>query len=304
MYVTPAGALAKNGSNWANAMGYAEWEADVEGSAEAGDIYYVAGGTYTLTSDFTTTLDGTDAAPIKIIGVKSTTTNEPPIASDWATGTDRPLITDGASAYTFTFDTYWQIRNIRGTTSDTDGIKAVGGSILENVSWVNDGAATRDAIDCHRAINCESVSTNGRAINNSVAGGIITGCYVHDSATGIILYLTNFATFNIADTCTTGIALTDGQHNCSITNNTIYNSTTGIDGGTAVRNTILNNIISDCATGIAFDSEDPSNWSDYNDIFNTSVADRSNVMVGEHDVDVDPGFGGAAGGDFSITGAI
>ena len=69
MYVTVAGAGDKSGSTWGNAMGLGEWETDVEATAEAGDIYYLEAGTYTLTNAFSTALDGTDVAPIKIIGV-------------------------------------------------------------------------------------------------------------------------------------------------------------------------------------------------------------------------------------------
>ena len=88
MYVTVAGAGTKAGTSWANAFGYAEWETDYEGSAEPGDIYYVEDGTYTLTSDFSTARDGTVDSYIKVIGVATGTTNEPPVSSDWGFTTE------------------------------------------------------------------------------------------------------------------------------------------------------------------------------------------------------------------------
>ena len=110
MYVTVAGAGDNSGDSWANAMALSDFETDLEGSAEAGDIYYVKEGTYTLTSDLDwSSQDGSYTNPIIIIGVKTETTHEPPEFSDWASGDDRPLIAQGG--YALTTGDYARVRN-------------------------------------------------------------------------------------------------------------------------------------------------------------------------------------------------
>lgn len=319
MYVTPAGADTKTGADWAHAMGYAEWETDVEGSAEAGDIYYVAGGTYTLTSDFVTALDGAVDNPIYIIGVKSSTTNEPPVASDFATGTDRPLITDGASAYTFDVDDYWVVKNIRMTGSDTNSISIGSGSIIENCYASNDGAATRNALfltQLNEAVSCELTSTNGVGVVAS-ANAKIYGCYIHDSATGISGGTSdNFSIIgNFIDTCPIALSFGNASTTHTIVNNTLYNDdktdagSIGISSGTTnTHYIIINNIITGFETGISNGDNYSNTWYiDYNDFYDCGT-DRTNVAItapvrSSHDIDVNPAFTDAANGDFSVTAA-
>lgn len=326
MYVTPAGAGAKDGAAWASAMGYAEFETDVEASAEAGDIYYVAGGTYTLTSDFVTALDGTADAPIYIIGVKSGTTNEPPVASDYPTvaeiraGTDGPLFTDGASAYTFDVDDFWIVKNARVESGDLSSFSLGVRSIAENVSSINDGAATRNAFNLsgyNIVLKCEAVSTNGNAVN--MAGGFhrILFNYIHDSAVAInpgsgdsMVVIGNFL-----DTNPIGFNAGNGSTDHTIINNTIYNDNSadagsiGIESGTTnTAYALLNNIITGFETGIANDDAYSNSWiSDYNDLYDCGT-DRTNLAITSptrsiNDIDVDPTFGNAANGDFSISAA-
>lgn len=312
MYVTTAGAGAKDGAAWASAMGYAEWETDVEASAEAGDIYYVAGGTYTLTSDFLTILDGTAVAPIKIIGVNSGTTNEPPVAADWATGDNRPLITDTTNAYTFTFNNYWEIRNIRITGSDIDGIRADTGSLIENCKVSNDSVAERAAISSGgqaKIVNCEAICTNGNAIGAGANNTVVEFCYLHDSKTGINCNGTDnfFIAFNIIDTVSSyGVNTGNSALHLVITNNTIYSGTAkgvgtiGIYAGTTCTNyTVTHNIITDFETGVSFgDTSSNSGYFNYNDYYDNTT-DRVNTPTGNNDVDVNPEFT-TPGSDFSL----
>lgn len=68
MYVTVAGAGGKTGADWANAMSSAEFETDIEGAAEAGDIYYVMSGTYDYSGGAVATArDGAAANPVTVI---------------------------------------------------------------------------------------------------------------------------------------------------------------------------------------------------------------------------------------------
>ena len=144
MYVTVAGADDKSGGTWATAMGYAEWETDLEGASEAGDIYYVAGGTYNLTSslDFNARA-GTSLAPICIIGVNSGTTNEPPVYSDWAMGDNRPLLV-GGSYYCMYSGNYSKVFNLRGTATGSYGFLNKGYSVFYNIK--STGAASTAAL--------------------------------------------------------------------------------------------------------------------------------------------------------------
>lgn len=302
-YATVAGAGAKNGAAWATAFDLAALETHVEGSAAAGDLYYVAGGTYTLTGNWNTALDGTAASPIHFIGVKSGTTNEPPIVSDWADDTDRPLF--AAAANECRFDNYWIIRNIRVTTTEDDGFRADTGSLIVNCYSNNSSNADRIAIkvagDQSRIIDCEAESggaTKGRCIGLPNAAARVIGCYCHDGSDGIVISLGAVISFNIIDTMDdTGIN-GGNDHAVVAMNNTIYNCSVGISETIGTRWVVMNNIISDCTTGISWDTEQKSNYFDFNNYYN-NTADVSNVTKGPNATAYEPQYTGA--GDFSLN---
>lgn len=305
-YVDPSGAGGKDGSDWDNAFGLGEWETHLEGSAAAGDFYYVKGGTYTFTSNISTAKDGTATNPITIIGVNSGTTNEPPISSDWATGANRPLM--AAAAYDFIFDNYWIIRNLRVTITDIYGLRADQGALIVNCNSNNSsGSAGRCGISTYGTdsciINCESQSVNGFCSYVLQFDCKVIGCYLHDGETGIEGYADANYVFNIIDTMSGhGISfITSGpMMSTAIINNTIYNCGTGIEEDTGDRFMVMNNIISDCTTGIKWGTEQKSNYFDYNNYYN-NTADVSNVTKGENATAYEPQYTGAAGGDFSLN---
>lgn len=312
MYVTPAGALAKDGSNWANAMGYAEFETDIEGAAEAGDIYYIAGGTYTLTSDISCAArDGTAAAPIKFIGVNSGTTNEPPVVADWATGNNRPLFTDTTSSYNFDGADYWQLFNLRMEGSDTACLRTDANSLMVNCKATNDsGTAARSAFTFTtqagaKFINCEGISTNGVAFTlGTGSNNAILYCYAHDSVTGISAGgFTAVIAFNIVDTCSTvGITWATGKDFHILINNTIYNCVTGLSSTDNQMCLIMHNIFNDNATiGATFDALTDTNYDNYNNYEGNGTNPPANLTQGAGDISVDPSFTNAAGGDFSLS---
>lgn len=303
MYTTVAGAGNKDGTDWTNAFGLAEWETDLEGNAEAGDIYYVAGGTYTLTAHLDCANDGTSVAPISVIGVESGTTNEPPVLSDYAYGTDRPLIASGA--YACQFDDYWVLKNIRVTITFAQGFKADDGSALVNCYAFNSSGTSnypgfqlgqpRSSI-----IGCEAISTNGYAIQLVNSSARIVSVYIHDSTVGIsgVFNSANISK-NIIDTCTTGIAMNGSGLGSSVINNTFYTCTTGITGTTDYAMVFLNNILDECGTPASWGTEEKSNLWDYNS-WDGDKSSNSNVTAGLNSIDSDITLTDPANGDFTL----
>jgi len=301
MYVTVAGAGNNSGDSWDNAMALSDWQTDMTSNAEAGDVYFVAAGTYTFTSNTTAANDGTAVAPIKIIGVKSGTTAEPATVSDWATDADRPVINH--TGYSMEFDNYWYIQNLIITHDALSGFRADIGSVFYNLKITNTSESSgRVAVTCStgsRFIGCEIACTNGTAMNLGSYGNVVYGCYVHDSTTGIVFGDTVSVINSVIDTCTTGINLASTDRNI-ITNCTIYNCTTGISGTDGNSSTFANNIIDACTTGASWSTEQKNNFWDYN-IWDNGT-DTSNVTKGGYAITSDPSMTNPDNGDFTLGG--
>lgn len=298
MYVTPAGDGDNSGDSWANAMSLSDWESDCEVSAEAGDIYYVAGGTYTLTNDFSCPNDGVSTSAIKIIGVKSGTTAEPPTASDWAYTTDRPLI--NCSAYQFTLGDYWWIMNLQGTSTDNEGFKHNARSLFYNVKVTNSSAsAGRDGLRHYSytgyCISCEGISTNGDGIDFSY--GSVINSYAHDSNNALRMDNGVQIIASVFDSSTVGINLADNG-TLIILFNTIYGNTTGLSGTTSNNSVYLNNIISDNTTGASWGTAEAIDFWDFN-VWNNDT-DTNNVTMGANAIIADPLLNNPASGDFTL----
>ncbi len=300
MYVTPAGAGNKNGLTWGNAFGLAEFVNELVNNAEAGDIYYVAGGTYNLSGDMITALDGTSQDPIKIIGVKAGTSNAPAEYSDWAFTTDRPLFACGN--YKFQVDDYWVMRNLVLAFTGAGGLtRGDTGWLIENCKITQVAAGTPTAISCGasimRVVNCEVVCTNGYGI---IAGtdGIIIGSYIHDTLRGIWCNNPRIHIWScIIANCTLGIWLND-RYGLTVKNNTIYNCDVGLDGPNFWGSLVLNNIIEACGVGAQQVAEKKTNLWDYNNWRNT--LDVNNVTKGPHATAYDPKFINAGAGNFAL----
>ena len=301
--VTPAGAGDKSGENgsgvadWQNAMGEAEFETDVETATEAGDSYFLAGGTYNLGSSIATGRDGLVTAPILITGVKAATTAEPPTVTDWAYGTDRPLIVGGAWA--FEFDNYWQIRNLRVTSTRSGSSAGMGcdaGCLMYNCKA--DNTSSGRGLDCDGImISSEATSATGSGI---VSSGLIINSYAHDSGICIQAGSTLTIASSVADTCTTGIGIA-ASNDVIVINNTIFNSTTGISGTSGFRHRILNNIIDTCTMGAEWTTETPINYFDYN-AWGNNTDDVALVTQGENAItSASTYIASAGGGDFTVA---
>jgi hypothetical protein len=303
MYVTPAGAGTKAGGSWANAMDEAAFEVDIEGGAEAGDIYYVAGGTYTLDSDYLTGRNGGSYSPIKIIGVNSGTTNEPPVLADWATGDNRPLFAAGAWNFLWNACYNWMYYNFRVTTTNAVGFLPALYSISYNVSVNNSsGTSSRTAFYSGSAVNlavCECVSTNGYGIFTNGGSTHYVCCYIHDSFAGIIETTSNFNILlnSIIDTCSTGTSLSSTIGKVYM-NNVFYGCTVGIVSSSTNGSLFINNIFDGNTKGVVWNTTTNYNLWNFNCWDNTT--DVTNVTKGLSDITGDPAMTNPASADFSL----
>lgn len=310
MYVTTTGAGTKSGLTWANAFSLTEFETDVEGFAEAGDRYFIKEGTYTFTADIISALDGTSASPIEIIGVVSATTAEPPTSSDWATGTNRPLFTE--AAYTFELDNYWRIRNMRFTGTAALVVNMDDYSLTNNCYFQNtSGTANRTGLRVEtysNVVDCECISTNGKALDAASNTTSVIGCYLHDSNYGVQDTIGALFSHCIIDTCTYGIRATNGLR---LFNTVIYNCPTGIYSSYDYGIVLLNNVFDNCTNAFKANNGgtvynhyyiDYNNWSNNTkDMTWDFGSSEDNSAKGPNDTADTPNFTNAAGGDFSLN---
>lgn len=316
-YVTTTGAGAKDGAAWATAFSWTEFATDMTTNAVAGDTYYFKEGSYSSITIGSCTRSGAGDNYIEMIGVKSATTNEPPVASDWADTTARPLITfTAANRWVFTGD-YILTRNLRITGSyATDAIFELDdNSQIENCYTQNTAAnATARAFDSGinvKVIDCEfeAASGIGMVLNTNAK---VLNCYIHDCAvTGILVTSGAYIHGCIVDTCGTGLAI-EADISDILYGNTVYNCTTGIlASSTTYTSFFLNNTISDCTDGFKNNNAgtiDTSLKFDYNNWYNNTHdmswdngSSEDNAAKGANATALDPEFTDAAGGDFSIA---
>jgi len=314
-YVDFTATGTSTGANWANAIdNWTDFDTLLESTVSAGDSIYMMGGqTYTSTSTLATVIDGTQNLPIKLIGVASGTTAEPPTVSDWVTGSDRPLIACGANA--FRLDDYWWMVNLRGTITEATGFRADVGSYAYNCDFRNtSGTAGRIALSMPSAnliVNNQLQSDNGSAIETSTTLARVHSNYIKGSAIGAKFSNSSIFTFNIFYDCVVGL---DGtiSDDVYMLGNVFDNCTDGFTASsTEAPGTIINCSFSNCTNGLKLDysSTNKLNWFlDYNNWYNNtrdiSVDNGStedNSMKGIHDTAVNPNFTAAASDDFTLT---
>ncbi len=316
-YVTVAGAGGQTGADWANAFDISDLETFLETTVAAGDNIYVAGGTYTVSSDINTGRSGTYLLPITIIGVASGTTNEPPVPSDWADGTARPLFdVSGDSATSFTVEDYYVIRNLRVAGQRTARVFEVDDNctVVNCYAYNSYNSATCIALytgGACKIIDCEVVADYGVGIECSGGTNLILGCYVHDTPEGIFPNTGTVMQSCIFDTSTTVGINISGSDTISVVNCTIYNCTAGIIMATnAIMDAFINNTISNCTDGFKCNTAGTvieSAYFDYNNWYNNTRdmswdngSTEDNSAKGSNAVNIDPTFHDAAGGNFSL----
>jgi len=300
MYVTVAGAGNNDGLTWANAMPMADFITDIEGAAEAGDKYFVEEGTYTMGEAIDMSLqDGTAPLPIWIIGVKSGTSNEPPVVGDHATGDNRPLF--AMEANDFIMAEHWKIYNIRFTGSDNLGVQADDYSVLFNVKSSHSGTYGI-YLGYHNviAVACEATGSTTGMVAGS--GCQLTACYVHDCTNGILVTNLQAGIYHcIIDTCSgNGIEIQEARDGARLINNTIYNCGKGILAASARNCTIVNNILDGNTVGIEWTTKTWCNFIDFNCWDNTDDIQDDDVEIGFYPVSADPGMTDPANANFSV----
>ena len=315
-YVTVAGAGDNSGDSWANAMTQAELETLLETTVAAGDNVFVAGGTYTLTSDIYAGRNGTAASRISIIGVDSGTTAEPPTTSDYASGSDRPLFNSDTVTYDMSLGgNYFDLKNFRFTGNDSNRLVGLGANaFVYNCSFQNNYNSSGDigfAIgNSSYAIDCEFISTYGIAVTLGLYARVLNS-YIHDSLTGVTGSDYISIEDSIIDTCSaTGIVLS-ADYNSLLRNLTIYGCGSGITAtGNCTGMILINSTISNCTDGLKSDYSGTIQyyWGDYNNWYNNTRdmswddgSTEDNSAKGPNDIALDPSFTDASNGDFSIA---
>jgi len=312
IYIAATAAGSGDGSDWANVGD----ESDLRGwSPTAGDTAWIKGGsTITLTAGLNIANDGTAVSLIHMIGVKSGTTATPPTASDYAEAVaDQPLIACGANS--FLLDNYWELRNLKFTTTYDFGVRCdTNGRFINCTSTNSSGTADRAAFmsqggSYHTTINCNGESTNGYGF---LSGSTVFcyKCYFHDSNIGIDADGSVLISDCILDTCTTGIILAGIFW--KIAKCSIYNCTSGIAATSgSLSGNLWDTTISGCTDGFKIDLSDvinEDNKFDYNNWYDNTRdmswddgTSEDNTAKGPNALAVDPNFNNAAGGDFSLT---
>ena len=276
-----------------------------------GNTVFIKGGTgvtYTLCEAISVAKSGTSTAPIFVVGYNDTRS-----IGCTCDGANRPTIAAGAN--TLTFASYWLLRNIVVTTTETYGLRGGTGALFVNCKSTNSSAsASRRAFYCGndgaRFVDCEAICTKGSAITLAGTSSYILWCYMHDSAQGCIITNGNALVGVVIDTCTKGISGTNGVYGLYL-NCTIDNCADGISLSNGHTMLALNNIISNCSKGVVLGSYNESAWWDYNDFYNndtdtTRVPTRHATLAlpGPHDIDADPGYTDSANGDYRTGGNV
>jgi hypothetical protein len=290
------------GENNADAVGYVGGAMSLASTLDdeffkqmvAGNIIYVEAGTYTFVEHVQANTAGTATAPISIEGYQTTRGDDP-------TGDNRPLFACGA--YVFRTDRdYWYWKDLRMTVTHATGVTVGDRNIITNVK-VHNSSATSDyeaftSSSYVYFVNCEAISNAGNGIQTANVNYVI-GSYVHDCGVTGIAGTAGYAILinNIIDTCATGVSLY--LHTSMLINNTFYNCTTGVSGGTTYNSVVLSNIFDECTTPASWDTEQKSNWFDYNS-WDGDKSSNVNVTAGDNSIDSDITLTDPANGDFTL----
>jgi len=262
-----------------------------------GNTCWVRSGNYTLGESISiASASATGTDPIFVKGYTSTRGDNPIVS-----GTSQPVIAMGA--FSISLPTFWNINYISFTTTAAIGINMGTATTLFQVKCLNTSTTSgRTAIQVGlRSLlsSCEVVCQNGTAVLTANLGQTITGCYIHDSATGIsIVFNSTFVTDCVVGSCSSiGISLgSNSAGNNRIFNTTINGSSlklsTGINMPAAAspNNSFTNVTISRCAVGISKTSPTQNSNLDFNVNFFDNTADTSNYTKSNTALALNPNF--------------
>ncbi len=253
----------------------------------AGNTCYVKSGTFTLAGAVAAGTAGTGAAPIQVIGYKTT-------HGDTCNTTDRPVLALGA-ANTWAFANYYKLKNLAFTGQANNMVVLGTYSTMLNCQVPNSSTtAGRVALSITTSdsiIGCEISSLCGTAISVNGAGTTIEHCYIHDGNFGISLGNYSGSVWSnyiesMSGAQGYGIYLDAGSLSCI--GNTFRNCKVAMYGKASAGNAFFNNIFADNITGANWSSAAaPANFWDYN-IFYANTTPRNNVAAGPHDLATNP----------------
>ena len=245
-----------------------------------GNKFYIKTGTYTLTTNVSVSADCTALAPCKVIGYKLTHGDNP-------VGDDRPILV--AADWITQWDNYWNVENIRVSTTNTNGLTLDIDGHVSNCKSVNSSqTANRYAILVDGLIhNSEGVSYFGIALRTNM---FVSNSYAHDSLTCIYAGLNGGLVYgNIAENCGTGIYTV--QASAITAQNTLFANTKGIDANSSFFNNLFSgNIFHSNTTGIVGMGDGYTGLvSGYNNYYNNGT-DVSGIVKSPSSIALDPGF--------------
>ena len=271
-----------------------------------GNIAYIKKGTYNSSGNIVVANEGSYLKTIHIRGYNA-------LRDDMPAGADRPLIACGA--YNFSLPAFWQMENIRFTTSHADGIEITGGSVLlrncsiEQQNASNNGITLSYTTDQNTLLlGCEVFNSAGLPTGTGIVvngdNAILDDCEVYNFDIGVDVSASRIDPFiyqcKIRNCITAGITLSGGNSGY-IKQNTIYDCDTGIDGGTADFVMIRENLIDTNTTvGVTWSGAqvvimDWNNWHG-----NGSDISGAGVAKGDNATAVDPEFRDAPNGDLRL----
>ena len=307
-YATPSGNGNNSGDSWANAFSSSDLQTSYSGAT--GDTFYLSGGTYNYTSDLTNTADANSAVINQLIGVKSTTTNEPPINSDMATGTDRPVISftgnykietgnytrilnliveTSSSYYAVILDSYCQIANCKVTQNNSSGVLVGNYSTIFNCELIGNSSGIGAILGAETVCIGNYIDNFGEAVRVNSGGLFVVNNILANATTGIYSFIYSSST---------------------LMNNIIYECTTGMSNLAGTYSNILfSNVITGCSVGFYYTNSGVAtvNFVDYNDWYSNTIDTSSNAgssedssIKGPNDIDAEPKFNDPGSGDFSL----
>jgi len=262
----------------------------------AGNTIYVTG-TWTLSENVNAAAaDGTNIAPICVVGYNASRSATPYL-------TDRPAWTTGA--FFFLPGDYWHISNIDATGSGSAGVLACTqqSNIVYNCKVLNNsGTASRVALSTsNNAIvsHCDISSTNGTAVSVGAAALRLVYSYIHDSPVGLTaggqLVVVGNVFYNVAAPLSQGTS----SLLCLI-GNTFNTGTTGIAGNVADV-CAMNNIVDNFSTAEVAWTTNYVGWWAYNSWGEASpTLTNISTALGPGNLSSDPGLVNPAGGDFTV----
>lgn len=264
-----------------------------------GNTVYVKNGTYTIGESISVaSVSSTAIVPVNLIGYDATRGDDP-------RGSTRPLFVCGAN--TLVFGQFWIVRGIQCTITTAGGLTMGTGGALNyckviNTSPTGGRSAVSPVSEC-TLLGCEMVSLAGQAVTSAL-GLSLSGCYIHDSATGVLTG-TGTGRFSIVNTIfetirDVGVDFALTSTGAIIESCTFYGVEAKSPGlairlGASTANVRLyNNIFYGWTTGVGqTGSQLKANYGAYNDFFN-NTANASLYTLDSTDITLNPTFAGAS----------